>query len=194
MAQDGLHDGENRDSRPERRLPAGRLDTDAARSRAELAEPRTRTEYYEARHALDRKVTQAEDVQRAATERSSWDAIAVDDRPPHDGFRVSEERTTHILDGEPEDGGGHRSGTGKRGKTEFPASWDDGKIIRHVLDVAQHPDSPPVDQHWNNRWLCSGTRERVEVSVVVLRSGEVWTAWPEEGGPGVVRNPRKETS
>jgi|SRR5579871_2954235 len=194
MAQDGPYDGENRDARPERRLQAGRLETDTAGSQAELAEPRTRTEYYEARHAAGWKVTQDDDVQDAAAARSGWDAMAADDRPPRDGFRVSAERTTHILDGEPEDGGGHRSGTGKPGKTEFPASWDDGKIMRHVLDVAQDPDSPPVDQHWNNRWLCSGTRERVEVSVVVLRSGEVWTAWPEEGGPGVVRNPRKETS
>jgi Bacterial EndoU nuclease len=194
MAQDGPYDGENRDARPERHLQAGRLDAHAAGSRAELAEPRTRTEYYEALHAPD-QVTQAnDDVQETAAARSSWDAMAVEDRPPRDGFRVSAERTTHILDGEPEGGGGHRSGTGKPGKTEFPASWNDGKIMRHVLDVAQHPDSAPVDQHWNNRWLCSGTRERVEVSVVVLRSGEVWTAWPEEGGPGVVRNPRKETS
>jgi hypothetical protein len=192
MAQDGPYDGENRDARPGRRLQAGRLETGTAGSQAELAEPRTRAEYYESLHAPGRKVTQADDdVQDAAT---GWDAVDVEDRPPRDGFRASAERTTHILDGEPEGGGGHRSGTGKPGKTEFPASWDDGKIMRHVLDVAQHPDSPPVDQHWNNRWLCSGTRERVEVSVVVLRSGEVWTAWPEEAGPGVVRNPRKETS
>jgi len=195
MAQDGPYDGENRDARPERRLPAGRLDADAAGSQAELAEPRTRTEYYEALRTTAGETARADDdVQDAATGRSGWDAVAVDDCPPRDGFRVSAERTTHILDGEPEGGGGHRCGTGKPGKTEFPASWDDGKIMRHVLNVAQHPDSPPVDQHWNNRWLCSGTREGVEVSVVVLRSGEAWTAWPEEGGPGVVRNPRKETS
>jgi hypothetical protein len=113
-----------------------------------------------------------------------------------EAFRVSPERTTHILDGDPEPGGGggHRSGTGKPGKTEFPADWNDEKIMGHVLDAARRPDSAPVYQHWNDRWLCSGTRDRVEVSVVVLRSGEVWTAWPEEGGPGVVRNPRKGTS
>jgi len=129
-------------------------------------------------------------------EHSGWDAIAADDRPRLDALRISPERTTHILDGDPTPagGGGHRSGTGKPGKTEFPAGWDDKKVMDHVLDVARRPDSPPVHQHWNDRWVCSGTRDRVEVSVVVLRSGEVWTAWPEEGGPGVVRIPRKETS
>jgi hypothetical protein len=57
--------------------------------------------------------------------------------------------------------------------------------------VARRPDSPPVHQRWNARWLCAGTRDGVEISVVVQRSGEVWTAWPEEGCPGVRRNPRE---
>jgi hypothetical protein len=34
----------------------------------------------------------------------------------------------------------------------------------------------------------------VEVSTVVERSGDILTGWPEEGGPGVVRNPRKGKS
>lgn len=158
---------------------------------AEPAETRTRTECYEALRATVSGSVQSCD----RPEHSGWDAMAGDDRPRLDALRVSPERATHILDGDPTPGGGgHRSGTGKPGKTEFPASWDDEKIMGHVLDVAQRPDCPPVHQHWNDRWVCSGTRDRVEVSVVVLRSGEVWTAWPEEGGPGVVRNPRKETS
>jgi hypothetical protein len=195
MAQDGAYDDGNRDDRPERHVRASGPDADPARARAELAEPRTRTEYYEALRAADGWAARADEKPAGGkAERSGWDAIAGNDRAPPDGFRVSAERATHILDGEPDDGGGHRSGTGKPGKTEFPASWGDGKIMSYVLDVAQHPDSPPVHQHWNDRWLCSGKRERIEVSVVVLRSGEVWTAWPEEGGPGVVRNPRKETS
>jgi hypothetical protein len=62
----------------------------------------------------------------------------------------------------------------------------------HVLDVVRRPDSGPVLQHWNNRWICSGIRDSVEVTAIVLRSGEIWTAWPDEGGPGVRRNPKKE--
>jgi hypothetical protein len=99
----------------------------------------------------------------------------------------------HILDGD-STGGGHRHGTGKPRKTEFPASWDDEKVIGTVLDVARKPDKPPVHQDWNDSWLCSGTRDNVEVSAVVLRNGEILTGWPEEGGPGVVRNPRRGTA
>jgi hypothetical protein len=127
------------------------------------------------------------------TGRGGWNEIDAWDRPPADGIRMSPERATHILDGEPR-GGGHRHGTGRSGKTEFPASWDDEKIMDNALDVARRPDDAPTLQHRNNRWICTGTREDVEVSVIVLRSGEVWTSWPEEGGPGVVRNPRRGRS
>ena len=130
-------------------------------------------------------------VADSRTDHSGWDSIDAANRPSLDALRVSPERTTHILDGDADGSGGHRHGIGNPGKTEFPASWDDKKIMNNVLDVAQRPDAPPVLQHWNNRWVCTGTRDSVEVSVIVLRSGEVWTAWPEEGSPGVVRNPKK---
>jgi hypothetical protein len=195
MALDGPRGDGTNDVGPERHLRSSASGADAGPGeQTEPAEPRTRAEYYEAFRGTGKETARVDENARdARTERSGWDAMAADDQPPRDGFRVSPERMTHILDGDPGNGGGHRSGTGKPGKTEFPASWDDRKIMGHVLDVARRPDSPPVDQYWNNRWVCSGTRDRVEVSVVVLRSGEVWTAWPEEGGPGVVRNPRKET-
>jgi hypothetical protein len=77
------------------------------------------------------------------------------------------------------------------GKTEFPATWGDGKVITNVLDVARKPDKPPTHQDWNDTWLCTGTRDNVEVSAVVERSGDILTGWPEEGGPGVVRNLKK---
>jgi Bacterial EndoU nuclease len=142
--------------------------------------------------------TQAEPRTDTGTERSGWDAVDVEhakDRPAPDAIRVTPERATHILDGDPVgDGGGHRHGTGKPGKTEFPADWDDEKVVDKSLSVARKPDRPPVHQDRNNRWLCTGTRDSVEMSVIVLPSGEVWTAWPEEGSPGVVRNPRKGKS
>jgi hypothetical protein len=172
--------GSGRDLRPDRadgEAPAIRAEpTGTVRS----AEGRTRAEYCE--------------VLRAAADRAGrggWNEIDSAEWPPAEGIRMSSERTTHILDGEADGGGGHRHGTGKPGKTEFPASWDDKEIVDNVLDVAQRPDCTPTLQHRNNRWICIGTREDVEVSVIVLRSGEVWTSWPEEGGPGVVRNPRR---
>jgi hypothetical protein len=162
---------------------------------AESAEVRTRAEYYAACTEGDRGIPGDEDrrPKGGRPERSGWDAVDADSRPALDALRMTPERKTHILDGDAY-GGGHRHGTGRPGKTEFPASWDDEKIVGTILDAAKRPDSPPVYQHWNDRWLGAGTRDGVEVSVIVLPSGEVWTAWPEEGGPGVIRNPRRGTS
>jgi len=161
---------------PERERPAG--DVPAARS--EPVESRSRAEYYEVLRAAD-------------ADRSGWDSVDPEDRPPAEDINVSAERTTHILDGD-KTGGGHRHGVGKPGKTEFPASWDDERVIANVLDVARRPDKPPTHQDWNETWLCTGTRDAVNVRAVVERSGDVLTGWPEEGGPGVVRNPRRGKS
>jgi hypothetical protein len=188
-------------------------DAGPAAGRAEPAESRTRQECYEALRAADGKPVQASDNQRASaeartdgsaeartdasaearTERSGWDTVDSGQRPPLDAIRITPERTVHVLEGD-STGGGHRHGTGKPGKTEFPAGWNDEKIIDNALDVARKPDKPPVRQDRNDTWLCSGTRANVEVSVVVARSGEIVSGWPEEGGPGVVRNPRRGTS
>jgi hypothetical protein len=165
-------------TRPEGEVPGG----DVPARRSGSGEWRSREDYYEALRA----------GAEGEPDRSGWDSVHAEDRPETEDIHVTPERTTHILDGEPGGGGGHRHGVGKPGKTEFPASWDDKKIIGHVVDVARRPDSVPVLQHWNNRWVCSGIRDSVEVTAIVLRSGEIWTAWPEEGGPGVRRNPKKE--
>ena len=173
-------------TRPE--VPGG--DVPAARS--DPAEWRSHEEYYEALRVADGKPPEAGD---SRTDRSGWDSVDAADRPSVEDIRVSPERTTHILDGDlVGNGGGHRHGVGKPGKTEFPASWDDERTVDTVVDVARRPGSTPEHQHWNDRWVCSGIRDSVEVSVIVLRSGEIWTAWPEEGSPGVIRNPPKETS
>ena len=184
------------DACPEQHLRDRAQGDDVPAARSEPAEPRTHEEYYEALRAADGGRIQGSDDLEGDTQpdRSGWDSVDTRDRPSLDAFRVSPERRAHILDGEPGGGGGHRHGIGKPGKTEFPESWDDKKIMDNVLDVARRPDSTPVHQHWNDRWVCSGIRDNVEVSVIVLRSGEVWTAWPEEGRAGIKRNPRKESS
>ena len=201
------------EAKPEQRFRGGGQDADAASGRTQLAEPRTRQECYEALRAADGRPVQASDNQRAPaeartdapakartdvpaeerTDRSGWDTVDSGQRPPLDAIRITPERTVHVLEGD-STGGGHRHGTGKPGKTEFPAGWNDEKIIDNVLDVARKPGTPPVRQDRNDTWLCTGTRANVEVSVVIARSGEIVTGWPEEGGPGVVRNPRRGTS
>jgi hypothetical protein len=147
-----------------------------------IAEPRTRLEYYEVLRAADGN---------GETGRSGWDAIAAEDRPRLDAVRVTPERTAHILDGDGKGGGGHRHGTGQPGKTEFPANWDDQKVIDTLLDVAGRPDQTPQRQERNGRWLARGTRDDVEIVVVVASDGQIWTGWPRPGGPGVVKNPEE---
>jgi hypothetical protein len=217
MALDNYDDGVD----GAKHLRGGGPDAGAAAGRIEPAETRTRQECYEALRAADGRPVQASDAKRASaevrtdasgeartdspagartdapgeprTDRSGWDAVDSGQRPPLDAIRITPVRIVHVLEGD-KTGGGHRHGTGKPGKTEFPAGWNDDKIIDSALDVARKPDKPPVRQDRNDTWLCSGTRANVEVSVVVARSGEIVSGWPEEGGPGVVRNPRRGTS
>lgn len=101
---------------------------------------------------------------------------------------LPDERRTHILDGDEHGGGGHRHGTGRPLKTEFPERWSDDRIIAHVLSVAQSPDDTPFMQD-NGRWKVHGVRDGVDVSVIVKPDGRIWTSYPEPGGEGVVENP-----
>jgi hypothetical protein len=180
-----------RDVRPDRHFRVDDPSSDAPPARAEPAESRPREEYYEALRAADaRSADELHTAPDARTDHCGWDTVDAENRPRLDAICVTPERTKHILDGD-RTGGGHRHGVGNPGKTEFPASWADEKIINNVLDVACKPDKPPTHQDWNDTWLCTGTRDNVEVSAVVERSGDILTGWPEEGSPGVVRNPRK---
>jgi hypothetical protein len=118
-----------------------------------------------------------------------WDALGDEhrDRPTVGDIRLSAERRVHILAGD-QTGGGHRHGVGSPGKTEFPAGWDDDRVIDNVLSIAREPDQPPVRQNWNDRWRVQGEREGVDIVAIVTADGLVWTAWPREGSPGVVKN------
>ena len=120
--------------------------------------------------------------------RSGWDGLDTPGpgRPPLDAVRMDADRAVHILDGDAT-GGGHRHGTGRPGKTEFPADWDDATITGHIAAVARGPDT--VEQQPNGRWFLRGERDSVWIIVIVNPDGAIWTAWPEEDSPGVVRNP-----
>jgi hypothetical protein len=207
MALDSYDDGVD----GVRHLRGGGPDAGVAAGRIEPAETRSRQECYEALRAADGKPVQGSDDQRAPaetrtdapalartdapgevrTDRSGWDAVDSGQRPPLDAIRITPERSAHILDGDDSGRGGHRHGVGNPGKTEFPASWDDKKIMDNVRDVGRRPDQPPIYQDWNSRWLARGTRDDVEVVVVVADDGRIWSGWPRPGGPGVVRNPRR---
>jgi hypothetical protein len=162
---------------------------------AQPKEIRDRAEYYETLRALDQRVavTDKSEIASSTTKtRSAQDIETTSnhpDRAPPDSLRITPERAGHILDGD-RWGGGHRHGTGRPAKTEFPSGWDDDKIIGHVLDVARDPDDPSVFQA-NRRWRVHGQRDDVGITVIVQPDGRIWSAWPDAGSPGVVKNPRE---
>jgi Bacterial EndoU nuclease len=182
MAVDGLPHGEP-DGNTHLDKRAGRNMDIPATARREPAESRNRSEYYDAL-----RTASGEPDQRA--EGTGWDAIDAADRPPLDNVVLPPERALHILEGDAR-GGGHRHGTGRPGKTEFPAGWDDDKILGAIRDVARAPDQPPVYQNWNSRWLVRGTRDDVEIVAIMAKDGRIWTGWPRPGAPGVRKNPEE---
>ncbi len=88
---------------------------------------------------------------------------------------------THILDGDgPGKGGGHRAGTGKSGKSEFPPNWSDDKIKGEISDVATDPNSVRTPQQ-NGRIKVQGTRDGIDITVIVEpsgRGGRIVTGFP----------------
>jgi hypothetical protein len=87
----------------------------------------------------------------------------------------------HVLEGDgPNAGGGHRSGTGKPGKSEFPANWSDDKINGEISDVATDPGSTRTTQP-NGRIKIQGTRDGVDITVIVepdRKGGRIVTGFP----------------
>lgn len=93
---------------------------------------------------------------------------------------------THIVDGD-RHGGGHISGTGTLGKTEFPPSWDADKILDAITRVLESP-SKSIDR--SSPQVRIGIVDGVVVAVKVTTSASgvrVTTAFPMSGA-GVVRN------
>lgn len=183
-------DFERSDARPEDPPgPEPRLADSAGE--AGPAESRDRTAYYEALCAADERQRASWDSgDRPERPTTAWDDPPTADhpsRPAPDSIRPVPERVEHILDGD-EWGGGHRSGTGRPGKTEFLPDWDDEQTIGHIMDVARSPEAGPVWQP-NQRWRVHGVRDGVGINVVIKPDGQVWSAWPDEGSPGVIRNP-----
>ncbi len=104
-------------------------------------------------------------------------------RPPKP--YLTKERKGHILDGDKAGkGGGHRPGTGKPGKSEFPDGWDDKKILDSIEDVASNPNSKVVPAG-GDRVAVKGTRDGVDIEVILDPDGKIVTGYPTN----VPRNP-----
>jgi Bacterial EndoU nuclease len=181
--------GEISVSHPEKQHEHGRLPADGMTAEREIAEPRTRAEYYQALRAVvdpQPPAIRAESTSADSSPRSAWDNADALTRPPLDALRIPPGRAIHILDGDAT-GGGHRYGTGTSGKTEFPASWDDDRFLNAITFVGRSPET--VHQQWNQRWKARGEFDNVRTTVIIEPDGTIWAAWPDEGSPGVVRNP-----
>ncbi|WP_190812736.1 EndoU domain-containing protein [Saccharopolyspora pogona] len=124
------------------------------------------------------------DRTRSSVPCPAWDNVAGE--KPNLADVSAEPRRNYILDGDGLGGGGHVAGTGLPNKMEFPKAWDDDQIINSIEDVAKNPDRPPELQE-NGRWRVEGTRDGVDIRVVVDKSGQVRTAHPV-GGEGVIQN------
>ncbi|MFE3206065.1 hypothetical protein [Embleya sp. NPDC059237] len=123
-------------------------------------------------------------------------------RPPTPAsIRHSAASNTHILTGDGGKSGGHRSGLGKPNKTEFPRSWKDSDIMAVTEDIARsgapvkgpYPSSGPNGERlwaydYQGTRRVGGKPPDVTVTVTVLETGEIRTAYPH-AGPGVTTNP-----
>jgi hypothetical protein len=145
---------------------------------------------------VPRPDTAAARAETATRERQHGDTpreTSTPDYPRPDDVHLTAERRTHILDGDAHGKGGHRHGTGLPDKTEFPGDWDDDHIVEAAFAVARHPGGTPEKQNWNDRWQVEGTHDDIGIIAIVRADGLIWTAWPVEGSPGVVRNGPEET-
>ena len=93
-------------------------------------------------------------------------------------------RRKHILDGDAT-GGGHRPGTGKPGKSEFPAGRPDDSIIHDISDIATDPALKSRPGR-GGRTITDGTRNGVDMRVIQERNGDIVTGFPTN----TPRNPR----
>jgi RHS repeat-associated protein len=89
---------------------------------------------------------------------------------------LTNHRRDHILNR-------HRAGAGKPGKTEFPSSWSDDKILHNVSDVATDPSAFRDVGKWNSPYAI-GKRDGIEIRVDFypndhpVHAGKVSTAYP----------------
>ncbi len=74
-----------------------------------------------------------------------------------------------------------------RGQVRRP-NWARRPSCSRQLRAGSEVSQGPVRQNWNDRWRVQGSRNGVDIVAIVASDGLVWTAWPREGCPGVVKN------
>ncbi|MGR3484147.1 MAG: EndoU domain-containing protein [Paracoccaceae bacterium] len=86
----------------------------------------------------------------------------------------------------------HGPGSGRSGKIEFPANWDEQRILHHISDVATDPASRRVTSTHGTQIY--GVRDGIEIRVDLYSDnhprypGQISTGFPV-AGPNVTVNP-----
>lgn len=106
---------------------------------------------------------------------------------PH---RISWSDLDHVVNGDDDDdeSGGHAFGTGRPGKTEFPAGWDEEDIREALAAVADQPNRIILPEEGNQNFIAMGIHRGVTIKAAVRPDGSIAAGWPVKG-PGVKRNP-----
>ncbi|MBK9126407.1 MAG: EndoU domain-containing protein [Phycisphaerales bacterium] len=118
---------------------------------------------------------------RAANTASDADRLrkAVQEARAAYKHKVTPGRRTHILDGDAT-GGGHRAGTGRPSKTEFPDCWSDDYIKDLIEDIANGKLGTCVTRP-DGRKECKALVDGYEILVVVENEDtgmHIVTAYP----------------
>jgi len=98
------------------------------------------------------------------------------------------QRVKHIIWGD-ETGGGHAF-PGNPGKTPFPATWSDAKILTAIAEIVTDPNNAWTPQTGNGgfftkagnpaRFIVEGTHDGLPVKVIIEPTGEgIITAFPQ---------------
>lgn len=115
----------------------------------------------------------SKDEQDSETDAESLSSDTNSEKPA-----IDEKAEGHILDGDAT-GGGHRSGTGKPGKSEFPSNWSDDKVKGEITDVAHDPNTQWSKPDNRGYVSGSGTRGGVDIKVVVdTNNNRIVTGYP----------------
>lgn len=89
---------------------------------------------------------------------------------------LTKHRKDHILNR-------HAAGAGKAGRTEFPSSWSNDRILHQVSDIATDPNATRGVGKWDSPYAI-GTRDGVDIRVDFYPNnhakypGQISTAYP----------------
>ncbi len=108
-------------------------------------------------------------------------------KPLEDLSLLDKKGKVHILDGDGvKKGGGHRYGTGKPGKTEFPKNWSDTKIKNTVSDIATDPKVKWITER-NGYKTTTKTIDGIKIKVVYdPKRSRIVSSYPTN----TLRNPK----